>query len=43
LGAETSVAFQAMFGSYLEVRTLAIYLWFIAALVVVLGKREELV
>ena len=43
LGAESSVAFQAWFGSYLEVRTLALFLWFIAALVVVLGKREEIV
>jgi len=37
------VAFQAFFGSYLEVRTLALFLWFIAALVAVLAKREELV
>ena len=43
LGAESSVAFQALFGSYLEVRTLALFLWFIAALVAVLAKREELV
>ncbi len=43
MGAQSSVAFQAMFGSYLEVRTLAIYLWFVAAIVVVLAKREELV
>ena len=43
LGAESSVAFQAFFGSYLEVRTLALFLWFIAALVAVLAKREELV
>jgi O-antigen ligase len=43
LGAEASVAFQAFFGSYLEVRTLALFLWFIAALVAVLAKREELV
>lgn len=43
LGAEASVAFQAFFGSYLEIRTLAIYLWFVAALIAVLAKREELV
>ena len=43
LGAEASVAFQAFFGSYLEVRTLALFLWFIAALTAVLAKREELV
>ncbi len=43
LGAESSVAFQAFFGSYLEVRTLALFLWFIAALTAVLAKREELV
>jgi hypothetical protein len=42
LGAEASVAFQAWFGSYLEVRTLALFLWFIAALVASLGKREDL-
>lgn len=43
LGAESSVVFQAFFGSYLEVRTLALFLWFIAALTAVLAKREELV
>lgn len=41
LGAQASVSFQAFFGSYLEVRTLALFLWFIAALVAVLLKREE--
>ena len=43
LGAEAAVAFQAFFGSYLEVRTLAIYFWLVGALIVVLGKREEIV
>jgi hypothetical protein len=42
-GAIFAVCFQAWFGSYLEVRTLALYLWFIAALLTVLGKHESLV
>jgi len=43
MGAEAAVVFQAFFGRYLEVRTLAIYFWLVGALVVVLGKREEIV
>ncbi len=42
IGAQASVVFQAFFGSYLEVRTLALFLWFIAALVAAQAKREEL-
>lgn len=43
LGALSAVAFQAFLGTYLEVRTLALFLWFMAALVAVIAKREELI
>jgi hypothetical protein len=43
LGAEAAVSFQSFFGSYLEVRTLAIFFWLVGALVVILGKREKIV
>jgi hypothetical protein len=42
LGAEAAVVFQALLGSYLEVRTLAFYLWIMAAFVTVTAKREEI-
>jgi hypothetical protein len=43
LGALACVTFQAFLGTYLEVRTLALFLWLMGAFVAVLGKREELV
>ena len=42
LGAEVAVTFQAFLGTYLEVRTLALYFWLLAAMLVVLAKREEI-
>ncbi len=42
LGALCAVIFQAMLGSYLEVRTLALFLWVMAAFVTVLAKREDI-
>jgi len=41
IGVLWAVALQAMLGTYLEVRTLALYLWILAALVFVLGRREK--
>jgi hypothetical protein len=42
-GALAAVALQAMLGTYLEVRTLGLYLWLFGALLVVAAKREELI
>jgi len=42
LGAFSGVMFQAFLGSYLEVRTLALYLFLIAALITVAAKREDI-
>ncbi len=42
IGAFSAVMFQAFLGSYLEVRTLALYLFFFAALIFVIAKREEI-
>jgi hypothetical protein len=42
IGAFSAVMMQAFLGTYLEVRTLALYLFFFAALIVVIGKREEI-
>lgn len=42
-GALAAVALQAGLGTYLEVRTLALYVWLIGALVYVQAKREKLV
>jgi O-antigen ligase len=41
-GAVFAVCFQAMLGSYLEVRTLALFFWLMGAFVVILAKREEI-
>lgn len=40
IGCLFAVAFQAFLATYLEVRTLALYLWVYAAFVYVLGRRE---
>lgn len=40
LGALIAVSFQAFLATYLEVRTLALYLWLYAAFVVVLARKE---
>lgn len=42
-GALLAVALQAFLGTYLEVRTLALYVWLIAGCVVVLGRREKII
>jgi O-antigen ligase len=42
IGCLFCVAFQAFLATYLEVRTLALYLWLYAAFVYVLGRRERL-
>ena len=42
IGCLCAVAFQALLATYLEVRTLALYLWLYAAFVYVLGRREGL-
>lgn len=42
-GALLAVALQAFLGTYLEVRTLALYVWLIGGCVVVLGRREKLI
>lgn len=41
IGAIFALSFQAMLGTYLEVRTLALYFWTVAAFVYVLGRREK--
>jgi len=41
MGAFVAVVFQAFLGTYLEVRTLALFVWLVAAFLVVLAKREE--
>jgi hypothetical protein len=40
-GAVLAVSFQALLATYLEVRTLAFYLWAFGAFVVVLAEREK--
>ena len=42
VGAFAAVMMQAFLGTYLEVRTLALYLFFLAALIFVIAKREEI-
>lgn len=42
-GALLAVAFQAILGTYLEVRTLALYFWLVAALLVVQAQREKII
>lgn len=42
-GALVAVALQAFLGTYLEARTLALYVWLIAGCVVVLGRRERII
>ena len=42
IGAFSAVMMQAFLGSYLEVRTLALYLFFFAALIFVIAKHEEI-
>ncbi|MFH1046808.1 MAG: O-antigen ligase family protein [Patescibacteria group bacterium] len=42
IGCLFAVTLQAMLGTYLEVRTLALYFWLLAAIVFVLGRREGL-
>jgi len=42
LGCILAVAFQAFLATYLEVRTLALYLWMVAGFVVILGGRENI-
>lgn len=41
-GCVLAVAFQAFLATYLEVRTLALYLWMYGAFVYVLGRREKI-
>ncbi len=43
LGATLAFAFQAMLGTYLEVRTISLYFWMFGALLVVAEQREKLV
>lgn len=43
MGATLAFAFQAMLGTYLEVRTISLYFWLFGALLVVAGKREKLI
>ena len=42
LGATLAFAFQALLGTYLEVRTISLYFWLFGALIVVAGQREKL-
>lgn len=42
VGALLAFAFQAMLGTYLEVRTIALYFWMFAAILVVLARKEKL-
>jgi hypothetical protein len=42
LGAILAIALQAMLGTYLEVRTLALYFWLFGALIVVAAQREKI-
>ncbi|MDP2933098.1 MAG: hypothetical protein Q8N81_03110 [bacterium] len=42
-GAMVAITLQAFLGSYLEMRTLALYLWLFGAFVVVLGRREKII
>jgi hypothetical protein len=41
LGAVIAVSFQAFLGTYLEVRTLAMYLWLYGAFIFVLARRQH--
>ena len=40
VGGLAAITLQAMLGTYLEVRTLALYLWLFAACVYVLARQE---
>lgn len=42
IGALLAFAFQALLGTYLEVRTIALYFWLVAAILVVSAKREKI-
>ena len=42
LGCILAVSFQAFLGTYLEVRTLALYFWLLAAFIVTLARQEEI-
>lgn len=42
MGATLAFAFQAMLGTYLEVRTISLYFWLFGALIWVAGRREKL-
>lgn len=42
MGATLAFAFQAMLGTYLEVRTISLYFWLFGAMLVVAGRREKL-
>lgn len=43
LGALVAVALNAFLATFLEVRTLAFYLWLLAGFIVVLGRREKII
>ena len=43
LGATLAFAFQAILGTYLEVRTISLYFWMFGALIVALGQKEKLI
>jgi hypothetical protein len=43
LGALVAVAFAAFLGTYLEVRTLALYVWLFGGMLFVLGRREKII
>ena len=42
MGCIIAVAFQAFLGTYLEVRTLALYLWLYGAFIHVIARREQI-
>ncbi|MBI4133738.1 O-antigen ligase family protein [Candidatus Uhrbacteria bacterium] len=43
MGALVAVALNAFLATFLEVRTLALYLWLYGAFIVVLGRREKII
>ena len=43
VGALSAVAFQSFLATYLEVRTLALYVWLYGAFIYVLARREEVI
>ncbi|MFA5854440.1 MAG: hypothetical protein WC866_05165 [Patescibacteria group bacterium] len=43
LGATLAFAFQAVLGTYLEVRTISLYFWIFGAFIVALGQKEKLI